>query len=201
MSYDVKLAVQLFEDRDYKKSFDIFWHMSMFYHAGYCKFAQAHFAEADKIWTSFCNDSPAVNWGLSIIQLANLTIPKNLTFFQIRNFLERDLSLLMENGHFAYVENIISSVAILYEFNPEVYKFIARVLLNSGYHDVAKDFLMKAHSICYNDAEVHYLLARYYLAINNIQAAVKTLKIALEINPQYFPIKNLLGVIQLDCSI
>ena len=102
------------------------------------------------------------------------------------------MQLLFENRQFKMVENILSAADIIAEFNPEAYKFIGRVLLNNGYCTQGYEFLQKARDIYYSDPETHYLLAQYYLLINDKNAASKILKKSLSFNPHYFPASNLL---------
>ena len=164
----------------------------MFYECGYCRFIQGDIKSAVKYWTKEKQDSPALIWGLNLISLINLTIPDDISFFQIRNFLERDMQLLFENNQLKIIENIMSAADILAGFNPEAYKFIGRVLLNNGHIDLSGEFLEKAKNIFYSDCEVHFLLAQYYLLKNNADEAINILKKSLSINPEYFPANNLL---------
>lgn len=189
---DYKNALILFQNGEYQEAFELFRSLDKLYECGYCKFISGDIKSAQNIWQLSKIDSPALNWGLCMIALINLTIPQRLSFFQIRNFLERDLDLLIKNGHIKYVENIISAADILSEYNAETYKFIGRVLLNNGYCTQGYEFLQKARDIYYSDPETHYLLAQYYLLINDKNAATKILKKSLSFNPHYFPASNLL---------
>lgn len=196
MHFKRKDIINLFENKSYDKAFELFQKQGFMYECGYCKFIQGDIKTAKRIWESIKEDSPAIKWGLNTIELIHLTIPKYLSFFQIRNFLERDLDLLLKNNQLKYAENIISAVDILSEYNPETHKFIGRVLLKNGYITQAYEFLDKARDICYSDPEVHYLLAEYYLLKNDKHSAIKVLKKSISINPEYFPAKNLLLKIQ-----
>lgn len=193
MTDKIANAFNLFYEKHYDDAFKEFLLLEMFYEAGYCKFIQGDIENAKLFWKKVDVNSPALKWGESIIRLCNLMIPEKLTFFQIRNFLERDLQLLIENNQLSLVENIISSADILAEFNPETYKFIGRVLMNNGYFDIAYEFLLKSKAICYKDCENHFLLAQFYLAKGNNKTAIKILKNSIAINSGYFPAKKLLS--------
>lgn len=186
-------AVKYFKEKQYKKAFEIFWELKAYYECGYCKFISGDIDLANLCWEYIDVDSPALNWGKNVISLVNLKVPNGLSFFQIRNFLERDIQLLLENSQIKMVENIISAADILAEYNPEVYKFIGRVLLLNNYYDLARTFLLKSKDICYKDSEVHFLLAQYYLSQNNIAEAINILKISVGLNSAYFPAKKLLN--------
>ena len=187
-----KTAIKYFNNKQYNNAFDEFLKLNLFYECGYCKFIQGDVSSAKRYWESCKDESPALDWGVGLLSLVNLTVPQNLSFFQIRNFLERDMQLLFENRQFKMVENILSAADIIAEFNPEAYKFIGRVLLNNGYIDLAGEFLEKSKDIYYGDCEIHYLLAQYYLLKNDGKSAIKILKKSLSINSEYFPAKNLL---------
>ena len=188
-------ALKLFEEKDYDGAFELFQRLNMRYECGYCKFAETNFFEAENIWKNSQIDSPAVNWGLSLIKIIKGGIPNALSFFQIRNFLERDLMLFFENNHQDYAEKIIDAYGILSEYNMETPKFIGRVLLNEGYPERAFVYLKKSKDICYRDPEVDYLLASYYLSKNDCPSAKNILKNALKLNPNYYPIKLFLNKI------
>ena len=196
MTKDYQSALNLFIAKEYNEAFCLFEKLGAVYEAGYCQFAVGNIKLAKQIWENSKIDSPAINWGLSIISLINLTIPKQLSFFQIRNFLERDLDLLIKNHQIKYVENVISAADILSEYNAETYKFIGRVLLNNGYKIQSYEFFEKSRDIYYADPETHYLLAQYYISQNEYNAATKILKKSLAINPNYFPATNLLQKLQ-----
>ena len=189
-------ALNLFNIKSYNKAFDVFLGLDCLYECGYCKFLLGDIDAALNFWKQDKIDSPAINWGLNLIDIVQLTVPTNLTFFQIRNFLERDMQLLFETGQLKMLENIMSACDILAEFNPESYKFIGRVLLNNGYFDLSNEFLQKALMICYSDCEVHFLLAQYYLFKQEFTEAKKILKKSIKINSGYFPAKKLLAEIQ-----
>lgn len=191
-SEEFKTAIKLFDQQEYDKAEKIFEKLDLKYEAGYCEFVKGNLDKAKFIWEKSQIDSPAINWGYSIINIINKTIPFKLSYFQIRNFLERDLELLIINKHWDYVDNIISAEKIFYKFNSESYKYLGRVLLHACYFDLAYAFLLKAREICYTDPEVHVLIAEYFLFNLDKEKGIEVLEEAIKINPDYFPAKSLL---------
>jgi len=192
ISDDYKKALDLFNQKEYTQAAKLFDKLDLKYESGYCEFAKTDFEKAKYIWEHSNIDSPAVNWGFCALNLVNLIIPIKMSYFQIRNFLERDIAVLLEGEHMNYVENIISAEKVLFKFNPESYKFIGRVLVNEGYLDVGYDFLLKARDVCYTDPEVHFLIAEYFLFLLDRETAARVLEDSLKINPDYYPAKSLL---------
>ena len=188
-------ASKFFNEKHYEDAFKEYLSLEMYYECGYCKFILGDIENAKLFWQKSHIDSPAITWGQNVSRLCSLMVPHSLTFFQIRNFLERDLQLLIENNQLIMVENIISAADILAEFNPETYKFIGRVLMNNGYFDIAYEFLLKSRDICYKDCEIHFLLAQFYLAKGNNKEAIKILEKSISLNSSYFPAKKLLSQI------
>ena len=113
------------------------------------------------------------------------------TYFELRNFLEIDLNILIHYYKGDYVEKIIRYCDFMFTINPEVYKFIGRVLYNNGYEEQAMFFLNRARSYFYNDPELHYLLAFIYYNNQNYLGAQSALTDCLGILPEYFPALNM----------
>ena len=200
-SKDYYKALDLFYKKEYDKAFNLFKKLNLQYECGYCKLIQANLNEAKSIWENSKIDSPAIKWGLSLIELINLKIPYSLTFFLIRNCLERDLTLLIENKQLKYAENIISAEEFLTEYNTETPKFIGRVLIQQGYLEFGFDFLKKAKDICYTDPEVNYLIAEYYIYKLQFNNAASVLSETVQQNPHYFPASNMLNIIKTTYNI
>ena len=131
------------------------------------------------------------DWALHLIQFIKKNITSMPTYFQIRNFLEIDINLLIQNGNSQFVENIINSADLLFEVNPESYKFIARVMLANELPQAAQPFLLMGCEKFYSDPELHFMLAKVYLSLNNQQMVEKELSVCLKILPNYYPAINL----------
>ena len=132
------------------------------------------------------------DWGMKLIQFIEGYVANTPTYFQIRDFLEIDLNLLLQAKQPQYIENIINGADIFYSINPESYKFISRVMLNNDFPEVALYYLQKAKDKFYYDPEMHYMLANCYVKQGDIQLAKASLKNCLDILPEYFPAKKLL---------
>ena len=132
------------------------------------------------------------NWGVKLIQFINGYILNTPSYFQIRNFLEIDLNLLLNAGQAGFVENIINGADLFYSVNPESYKFISRVMLNNDFTDVALYYLFKAKDKFYYDPEMHLTLANCYLKSGDTNMAKESIDNCLRILPEYYPAKKLL---------
>lgn len=96
-------------------------------------------------------------WALFMISLIEGNVKEYPTYLQLRNFLEIDLNLLIHYFKGDYVEKIIRYCDFMFTINPEVYKFIGRVLYNNNLEQQALFFLEKAKSYFWHDPELHYL--------------------------------------------
>lgn len=180
------------ETQDYEKAIKIFNHIGCTYESGRCELLQGHYEEAKKIWMSIKEDSPATLWSKSLLELINLYVIHPPTFFQIRAFLECDLDALLKAEQINFCENIVNCAKILQDRNQETYKFIGRVFTNNEYYELASLFLDKAKDVCYIDPEVHFLLAKCYVAENDIKKAQKSLETCIKVGYGYFPAKKML---------
>lgn len=190
------LAKVYFFEKDYESSFEIYKSINMPYEAGYCKLLSGDINSAKKYWLQLEDESPIINWGKSLLGLIEKDVKLLPTYFQIRNFLEQDLDTLLDANLIDYAENLVNSADILAQVNSETYKYIARVLLNHGYIDIAKNFLEQSKEIYYKDPETHFLIAKINLQKKLDVEAKVSLKTTLEINPEYFPAKKLLEQIK-----
>lgn len=159
----------------------------------YCKLlsgdtetAKSEFAKIEKI--DFRAD-----WGKKLIQFIEGYVANVPSYFQIRNFLEIDLNLLIKVGQPGFVENIINGADLFYSINPESYKFISRVMLYNGFSEIALYYLNKAKEKFYYDPEMHFMLANCYAKKGEISLAKEAVKNCLTILPEYFPAKKLLN--------
>lgn len=131
------------------------------------------------------------NWGIFISGLVQGKVNSYPSYFQLRNFLEIDFNLFLKYYLGEYIENITKYADWLYTINPEVHKFIGRVFLKNGYEDYALYFLNRAKDYFFNDPELHFLLAEFYLAKKNIAEARLAVQNCLSILPEYYPAKEL----------
>ena len=113
------------------------------------------------------------------------------SYFELRNFYEIDLNLLLVNFQGEYVEEVCKYSDWLKTINPEIYKYTARVFLRNDYTDLGIYFLEKAKDYYYNDPELHYLIAEYFVSTKDYNKAQQYLTSCLKILPEYFPAINL----------
>lgn len=162
----------------------------------YCKLFSGKAQEAKESFSKVASTDFRADWGKKLIQFIEGYVKDVPSYFQIRNFLEIDLNLLIRAGQAQFVENIINGADLFYSINPESYKFIARVMLNNDFVDVALYYLKKAKDKFYYDPEMHLMLANCYLKQSEKTLAKESLKNCLAILPEYFPAKKLLEKLQ-----
>lgn len=158
----------------------------------YCELLTGNLEEAKKTFESLKDFDSRADWANKLIQFMKGYVATIPSYFQIRNFLEIDLNLLLQSGQAEYVENIINGADLFYSINPESYKFISRVMMNNDFVDIALFYLHKAKDKFYYDPEMHFMLANCYLKKGEISQAKKALLNCLNILPKYYPAKNLL---------
>lgn len=164
----------------------------------YCRLLSGDSEGAKKAFLKISKFDSRADWGEKLTQFIDRYVKVAPSYFQIRNFLEIDLNMLIQAGQAQFVENIINGADLLYSVNPESYKFIARVMFFNGYTDLALYYLNKAKDKFYYDPEMHFMLANCYLKKGEKAAAIRAINSCLSILPNYFPAKNLLDKIQKD---
>ncbi len=132
-------------------------------------------------------DSPRAKWGRVLVCILRGFLKELPTYFEIRNFLEIDLDLFLKNEKLEYVEQILGSLEILSAINQEVYKYAARVIYINKLYSASLKYLEKSKKIYYNDAELHFLLARYYLRVNDYEEALFYINECMRLIPDYYP--------------
>lgn len=164
----------------------------------YLKLLQGEVDVAEKFLKKICEFDFRADWALKLIQFIRGYVSVAPSYFQIRNFLEIDLDLLIRAGQVDFAENIINGADIFYSVNPESYKFIARVMFNNGFSDLALLYLNKAKDKFYYDPEMHFMFAVCFKERGELLAAKESVQNCLNILPGYFPAKNLLD--SLNCE-
>lgn len=184
-------AKERFLTGDYSTE-DFFQQNSFFVEEGYCKLLKGELANAKKIFREYSSKDLRADWALKLTQFIEGRVHNLPSYFQIRNFLEIDLSFLISAAKPDYVENIINGADIFYSVNQESYKFIARVMLFNDFNSIALHYLSKAKEKFYYDPEMHFMLASCHIKNNDKALARKSLEECLKIMPQYLPAKRLL---------
>lgn len=162
----------------------------------YCKLFAGDSITAKQEFLKLKHKNLRADWAAKLIQFIDGYVTDHPTYFQIRNFLEIDLNLLIKAAQPSFVENIINGADIFYSINPESYKFIARVMLNNDFFDLAMFYLKKAKDKFYYDPEMHFMLANCNLKIGEKELAKISAKTCLNIVPEYLPAKKLLSGIE-----
>lgn len=164
----------------------------------YCEFLNDNLKLAKEIFASLREKDIRAHWALFMISLIEGEINEYPSYFEIRNFLEIDLNILINYYKGDYVEKIIRYADFMFSINPETHKFIARVLYNNSLEQQAMYFLERAKSYFYNDPELHFLIGYIYYSKGEIAKARKALKDCLYVLPKYFPAVDLLRRIDTD---
>ncbi len=164
--------------------------------AAYCCIVLDKLDQAQKLFEKEKDKNIRANWGLFFIQLLKGEIQSFPTYFEVRNFLEIDLNILILYCKENYVERIIRYADFMAYYNPECYKFIGRVFWANNLMSAAMFFLRRAKDKFYQDPELHYLLAYiYYHENKDMNKCRQALNTCLEILPEYAPAKKLLGML------
>ena len=158
----------------------------------YCEIIFDNLKGARKIFEELEPADIRAHWGLVILGFIKGTASKYPTYFELRNFLEIDINLLIMYCKGDYVEKIVRYADFMFTINPEVYKFIGRVFLNNEMKIQAMFFLKRAKDRFYQDPELHYIMAEVYYKDNDYDLCKNALKTCLEVLPDYAPAVALL---------
>ena len=140
---------------------------------------------AEEIFSS--NDSPRARWGEILVSVLRGYVEIYPTYFQIRNFLEIDLDFLLKNEKLDYVEQLLGALEFFSGINQETYKFAARVMYENNLLSAAYNYMQKSKEIYYNDAELQFMLARYFLRVHDTEEACFYINECLKLIPDYYP--------------
>lgn len=158
----------------------------------YCELLDDNLEIAKEIFYSLREKDVRAHWGYILISFIEGQVTEYPTYFEIRNFLEIDLNILIKYFKGDYVEKILRYSDFMFSVNPEVYKFIGRVLYNNNMEIQAMYFLENAKSYFYHDPELHFLIAYIYYNKNDFQKSEKSLQDCLYVLPKYYPAVALL---------
>lgn len=180
-------AKEFFYNGDYKEALKLFNDTKSYYEAGLCALLLSDEKLARSMWEKDKEPCIATKWGLIVLDLIHLKIKERPTFFQVRAFLEVYLNLFIINSHLKWAENIISACDILCRSNPEVYKFIARVLFANGYFELTHHFIEESKKIFYLDPEAHFIDSQTYFLEGNYKMAYEAIIDTLTSAGEYYP--------------
>lgn len=168
---------------------ETFFEKNGFYtEAGYCCIILDELEKAREMFNRASLSDIRGHWGLILLQMLSEKVTLNPTYFEIRNFLELDLSIFIRYCKAGYINEILRFSDFMAYYNPETFKYIGRAFWANNFIPASVFFLRKAKDKFYNDPELHYLIA--YIAYHNdndLMQAEKSLKTCLEILPEYAP--------------
>ncbi len=155
--------------------------------AAYCHIVEDDLSGAKSLFEQISDSDPRACWGVFLSEALAENVVHEPTYFEIRNFLEIDLNILISYYKGNYVESIIKYSDYMWYFNPECYKFIGRVFWANNFIPAAMFFLRKAKDKFYNDPELHHLLAYIYYSEGKIDECKKAIDSCLGMLPEYAP--------------
>ncbi len=158
----------------------------------YCEIIFDNLAKAKQLFQELENQDIRAHWGLVLLDCIKGSITRYPTYFELRNFLEIDLNILITYSKGNYVEKLIRYADFMFTINPETHKFIGRAFLNSGMKPQAMFFLKRAKDNFYHDPELHYILASIYKEDGDYELSKKSAETCLEVLPNYAPAKAIL---------
>ena len=190
-NYMLLKATAYTEKNELEQAAKIYEKLNDFYNLGYCYFLMNKIDLAIEFFKK-APPSPAQNWNLFFAEIFKGRVNITPTYLQIRAFLERDFDKFLKLNLSFYIQKIIDISEYLFEINPETNKFIARAFLNNDYPEYAKEYLDRAFDFTTKDAELYYLLAKYYCTQNQMEKVKENLKEALRLSDNYVPAKIML---------
>ena len=163
---------------------------------GYYELLSDNIEKAKNLFNAIKDNNIRAHWASFMISLIEENVKEYPSYFELRNFLEIDLNILLTYYKGNYIEKIIRYADFMFTINPEVHKFIGRVLFNNGYYEQGMFFLDRAKNYFYHDPELHYLLAYIYYTGKAYERAEKAANDCLHILPDYFPAVSILKKIK-----
>ena len=143
--------------------------------------------EAKKLFGLIKEQDIRAVWGEYFVSMLEINATTYPSYFELRNFLEIDLNILITNGKGTYVQNILGYADFMSKINPEVYKFIGRVFYNNGLKKEGMILFERAKDAFYNDPELHFLIARAYLDAGEREKALHYTRVCQRVLPEYYP--------------
>ena len=184
---EYKQAKEFLENGNLKECIDYFKSNNYMLEYGYSLMLSGDLENAEKIFRLY--PTHRGDWAIKLIPLMQGIVGIIPTYFEIRSFLEIDITLLLKSGQTNFVQYILGGADVFQNVNRESYKFLGRALLKNGFMTSAKMFLDKSISDYYRDPELHYLFVEYYLMNNHTENALYAIENCLKINSDYYPAK------------
>jgi tetratricopeptide (TPR) repeat protein len=187
----VLLALIYFDKSEYTKASLLYEDLNFHAQHAYCQFLLGNLSKARELYQNLAS-SPFKEWFRFLLEVVVLDVKTIPTFLQIRHFFEIDLTNLLNAQKLEFAENLISAEDFLADINPEVYKFIGRVFLNSNFSNLCVKYLTKSLELVPNDPEVYYYLANYSYRVKAYNEAKRMISECKRIQNSYTPAQLLL---------
>lgn len=165
----------------------------------YCKLLEDDLKGSKQLFSKIKDIDNRALWGYKIVSILQkkfteheINYDEMPTFFQLRNFLEVDLNLLIKYNKGNYVEILCGYSDIFASINAESYKFYTRAFYFNNYNKFAEYFANKAKDFFYNDPELHYQIALMKYNAGAKEEAKNYCLSCLHILKEYFPAINML---------
>jgi tetratricopeptide (TPR) repeat protein len=165
------------------------------YQAGYCALLKGDLKRIQKYWQPVIEKQPN-HWCLTLYGLVTKQLQTCPTLLQVRHYLETDIETLIDARRSDYLENLLSYLDVLTQFNLETPKMMGRALMYSNHLDRAKSYLVRGQSVLPNDPEIYFHLGQYSVYQKQPAEARVLLGQCLLMNPHYRPASELLASIQ-----
>lgn len=156
---------------------------------GYSLILSGELSEAERVLRQI--DSLRADWAVKLIPFMRGHVQMMPSYFQIRNFLEIDVNLLIMAKQTESVSYVLGGADLFYSINCESYKYLARVLMNNSFFDIAKTYLDNARMKTYNDPELHFMYCQYFIHNKDFKNALVAINACLQILPEYYPAKRI----------
>lgn len=176
-----------FYKKDYKSALELFIKEKDNYGAGLCSLLLNNKKQAHSFWKKSEKSCPGCAFGLCALRIIELDYKKLPTFFQVRAFFEVYVDLFLQNEYLEWAENMISCCDELFTKNPEIYKFIARVLFSNGYFKLAITFCKRSLKFFYSDPEAFLILSQCHYLMGDLGESLDCINRTLYIADNYYP--------------
>ncbi len=153
----------------------------------YCNLLKGELEGAENLFKHLLGADPRAHWGSILCGILLNKLTPYPTYFELRNFFEIDINLLINYQRGEFVEELIRYADVFSSVNSETYKYLGRVFWANEIFSYGKFFLEQAKNYMYNDPELHILLANVYIQEGRIDRALNSVNTCLCILPEYFP--------------
>jgi len=164
------------------------------YQAGYCALLKGDIKRVQRFWHPVLERQPN-HWCLTLYGLVTKQLQTCPTLLQVRHYIETDIETIIDARRTDYLDNLLSYVEFLSQFNLETPKMVGRALMYSGKLDIAGPYLVRGQAALPNDPEIYFHLGQYSIFQKQEKDARVLLGQCLLMNPHYRPAAELLASI------